>query len=167
MSRLFVISLLVVCASSCGEPARFRGSVRDLVPKQVGNYRLAGEVKPIDIAPATKYDNNALRLREGVNARYASPDQKYLSLQVINYSSAQDAEEARRRMQENIEKLLTQARITGSSKTNKERRVTGQRMIVQDFSPGIHEIIWTDTSLLYTLAGDNLELLLQFEKDLP
>src|SRR5215210_757014 len=113
MKRLLIILTLAALVSSCSKPAPFhsslpdepapvRGLVRGLVPTQVGEFKLKGEIKPIGFAPPNKYRNNELMPTEGVIARYEAPGRgAQLALQVVNYPSASAALQSVKQFEEN------------------------------------------------------------------
>ncbi len=167
MKRLFIIVTLAALMLSCGGPAPFRGSVRELVPQQVGEFKLTGEVKAVEVVPPDKNRSGALRPTEGVTARYEAPGAAQLSLQVINYSSAADAEQALKLMQENISKLGNGAKITEGTRTSGEQKTASRKLVIEGVAPGFHQVIWVNNSLLFLASGDNLKALLEFEQGLP
>lgn len=166
MKQLLMIVMLSALVSSCSKPAAFRGSIRDLVPKQVADFRLKGEVKAVDIAPTSNYQEGALRPTEGVMAQYETPGKGQLSLQVINYPSAADASKAFKETQENVSKLGNGAKLSEGTRTSGQHQAI-RKIVVEGIAPGFSEIIWVDGSLLYQVAGDNLNAILDFEKNLP
>lgn len=164
---LTVVVLAAFTAAACSRPAPFRGSVREKFPAQVGNFKLAGEVKPIQIPPPNKYQRGEGRPTEGANAGYNAADGRALKLQVVNYESAAAAAEALKLMQENISELHKDARTVNTARTNGAGRATGRRLTVENFVPQVHQIFWNDASLLYSVSGGDLKSLTEFEQSLP
>jgi DNA-directed RNA polymerase specialized sigma24 family protein len=107
--------MLAALMSSCSEPAPFRGSVRDLIPQQVGDFKLKGEIKSVSIAPLDKYQSGALRPTEGMIAQYEAPGGAQLSFQAVNYPSASDAAQALKQMEERCQKILSMIYLRDSA----------------------------------------------------
>jgi hypothetical protein len=167
MKLLLAIVVLAVSMQACGGSARFRGQVRDIIPQRAGNFTLAGEIKPMEMPPPDKYRSGAARPTEGANAQYELAGRTRVSLQLVNFASGDDAGVALKKMQDNIESLQSGAKVSESAKTNKAGKATGRRLVVENFQPGIHQIIWNDGSLFYAVSGDDLKLLTEFEQSLP
>jgi len=166
IKRLLIAVALFAALSACHDPAAFRGSMPDLIPQQVGDFKLAGQATPL--APVAGKDaGDALRPTEGVNARYEAPGRGPIGVQVVNYPSAADAERARKKMQENFENLQKGSQLGRSPKIDKEGKTVGQKLTVTDFAPGIHGVIWTNGSLLYVVTGDDLKAIEELEHGLP
>ena len=158
--------MLAALMSSCSEPAPFRGSVRDLIPQQVGDFKLKGEIKSVSIAPPDKYQSGALRPTEGMIAQYEAPGRSQLSFQVVNYPSASDAAQALKQTEENVKKLVNGAKLTESQRTGAKQGAT-RKIVVEGIAPGFHEVIWVNGSVIYQVSGDNLKSILEFEQGLP
>ena len=168
LSTLTAALLLLLVLTACGSaPERFQGSVRDLVPPQAGGFKLKGEVKPVPILPPGQYQKDALRPTEGAVAQYEAPDGSQLALQVVNYPSRDDALASLKAMRENVEKLETGAKVEQSPKRDGNGREVGQRLVVDNGGHGASRVVWTNGSLLYLIAGEKLDSLLEFEKNLP
>lgn len=152
---------------SCSEPPPYRGSVRDLVPAQVGNFKLKGELKPAAIGPPEQYKSGALRPTEGVVASYEGSESSAsspLTLQVTNYSSVADAGRVVKQTMENVVSLANGAKIEESPRKGS---ASDRRLAVEGISPGYHAVIWTRESVVYQVTGDNLNKVQEFEKSFP
>jgi hypothetical protein len=157
---------LTIAALSCSTSDRFHGSVAELFPKEVGRFKLHGEVRAVDIPPADS--SGALRPTEGAYARYESTEGNELTMQIINYSSVSDAAEALKTMRLNNEKLNSAAtKVSQSSRSNKAGKRTGEVLILEDPMTAIDQVVWTDGSLLYVISGKGSPTPMEFESNLP
>ncbi|HKP45678.1 MAG TPA: hypothetical protein VJT50_03700 [Pyrinomonadaceae bacterium] len=167
MKQLLIIVTVVALISSCRQPARVSGSIRNLIPQQVGNFKLQGEVKPVDIPPSDKYQSGALRPTEGLMAHYEASGGAQLFMQVINYPSASDAAQALNQMVENVRRSVGGAKVTESTRVDHEQKAPGRKVVVEGFAPGFHAVMWVDSSVFYQVSGKNLDAILEFERNLP
>jgi hypothetical protein len=167
MKQLLIIVVLAAFMSSCRGPAPFRGSVRDLVPREVGDFKLKGELKPISIAPPDQYQSGALRPTEGVIAQYEASGGAQLSFQVVNYPSAPDAGQALKQTEENVRKLGNGAKLTEGTRSGGRQGGASRKVVVEGIAPGFDEVLWVNGSVIYQVSGDNLKAILDFEQSLP
>ncbi|HEX8071362.1 MAG TPA: hypothetical protein VF546_15510 [Pyrinomonadaceae bacterium] len=169
MKQLLIIITLAVLSSACGASARrggaFSGSVRSLVPQQVGEFKLAGEVKALDIVRPNEYQGDAAPPTEGVSARYEAAGKTPLFFQVVNYRSAADAEHSLNQWKENVQKLGKGAKYSDAAVGAGPNAKPG--ILVEGLAPGMHQAVWVDRSLVYLLAGDNLQSIQAFQQSLP
>ncbi|HEX8843654.1 MAG TPA: hypothetical protein VF791_03370 [Pyrinomonadaceae bacterium] len=165
---LFIITLAALLAScSKSAPPPFRGQLRELIPQQVGDFKLTGEIKPLDIAQGER-PSGALRPTEGATARYETPMGSQLNLQVVNYLSAADAEQALKQMDENIRDLKNGAKVTEGTRTGGAGGAAGRKIVVEGLAPGVHSVMWVgNSSVLYLASGADLKVILEFEQKLP
>lgn len=179
MKQLLIIVMLAALMSSCSKPAPLHGSlpdepapvrvsVRDLVPQQVGEFKLKGEIKPVGFAPPNKYKDNSLVPTEGVLARYEAPgSEAQLALQIVNYPSESAALQSLRQWEENVKRLENGAKLTEGTRTGGKQEGANRKLIVEGIVPGYHEIIWANESVVYDLSGNNLKAVVEFEQNLP
>ena len=137
------------------------------MPQQVGDFKLKGEVKPVDIVPPNQYRGGAGRPIEGAVAQYEASNGTKLKLQVVKYSSASDADESLEQMVENVRNLAREAKVTEGTMTGRKQKSNSRKVVIEHIGPGFHAVMWVDTSLFYQVAGDNLEAALAFEQKLP
>lgn len=167
MKNLLLMIILVAFLSACSDPAAYRGSVRDLIPQQVGNFKLQGDPKPVGIAPPAKYVSGALRPTEAMVAQYEAPDRSKLSFEVVNYPSAADATRALNQMEENTKKLVSGAQLTESTRTGSKQQAAIRKLVIEGIAPGFDAVLWVNGSVSYQVSGDNLKAVLEFEQSLP
>jgi hypothetical protein len=168
MKRLLIMLTLAALVSSCSEPAPVRGLVRGLVPQQVGDFKLKGEIKPIGLAPPDKYKDNALIPTEGVIARYEAPaGGTQLALQIVNYPSASAALQSVKQFEANVGRLENGAKLTEGTRPGGKQGGASRKLIIEGIVPGFHQIVWVNESVIYELSGDNLQAVLEFEQNLP
>jgi hypothetical protein len=164
MKQLLIIIALAGLLSGCGGgPAPFSGSVRNLAPPQVGEFKLAGEVKAVDVGPRDKYRSGPVPT-EGISARYEAAGKTPLYFQLINYQSAADAEQAFNLWKENVPRLGNGAKY---SETNVGAGKPRRGIMIEGLAPGMNQAVWVDGSLLYHVAGANLQSIQAFEQSLP
>lgn len=165
MKQLFGILFLLTFVCACNEsPAPYTGSLRNLVPQQVGSFKLKGELKPAPIVPEGQSKSGALRPVEGLLAQYETSGGAPLTVQVTNYSSVSDAGKAFKQMVANVVSVGNGAKVSESARDGKE---AGRKTIIEGIAPGYHGALWTNTSVLFQVSGDNLKTVEEFERSFP
>ena len=138
--------------------------MRDLVPAQVGSFKLKGELKPAAIGPPEQYKSEALRPTEGVVAQYETSGSSPLTLQVTNYSSVSDAGRVLKQTMENVVRQGSGAKINEAPRNGS---ASERRLVIEGIAPGYHAVIWTRESVVFQVSGDNLKSVEEFEKSFP
>ena len=141
--------------------------MRELLPQQVGDFKLQGEVKPVGIAPLNNYESGALRPTEGLTAQYEAPGGARVILQVLNYPSAADSGRALKQIEENVRNLSNGAKLSEDTRAGDGQKAASRKIVVEGIAPGFDEVIWVDDSVLYQVSGDKLNAVLEFERKLP
>ncbi|HBB89344.1 MAG TPA: hypothetical protein DC047_17200 [Blastocatellia bacterium] len=165
MKRCLAIIGLMIASLSCSPANRFNGPVSNLFPKEVGRFKLRGEVKAVDVPPPDS--SGALRPTDGAYAQYESTGGDELTMQIVNYNSAADAEEALKKMRENMQNLNSAAKLSQSARSNKAGKNTGDVLILEDTRTAIDQVLWTDGSLLYVISGKGSAAPMEFESNIP
>jgi hypothetical protein len=166
--KLLRLTLVVAAlTASCSDSNVFRASMKELMPQAVGSFRLLGEVRPVAIAASTKTGLNSRVPKEGLAAHYQREDKTQVNLQVINYASAADAQQALQQMENDFSQPQYGAKLSKANRRKRSRGKALRKLIVDDVPPGTHMILWVDRSLLYQVSGNNSTAVQIFEEDLP
>lgn len=162
MKKLSIIIILATLVLSCSKSPSFTGPLRDVVPAQVGSFKMKDVLQSIPIAPPEQYQSGTLHPTENVLAKYETNGSGLVTLQVTNYPSASDAEKALQQIAENTKGLGNGAKVNESAGKRSSRKV-----VIAGITPGYHAVLWTKTSVLFQVSGDNLKNVEEFEQSFP
>ena len=162
MKQLSLIIIFATLVLSCSKSPSFSRPLRELVPAQVGSFKMKDVLKSIPIAPPEQYQSGALHPTEQVVAQYETAGSSPVTLQVTNYPSAADAEKALQQMVENAKSLGNGAKVNESA-----GKRSGKKVVIEGVTPGYHAVLWTNVSVLFQVSGDNLKNVQDFEQSFP
>ena len=179
----FVVMSLCLVGMSCSGSALenpHKGSLVSLLPEKVGKYGRNPDIHtPRHLAVGVEYYQQSLNGTDALGTEYWVSDDKSknLGIIVVNFSSAEGAKEALKKLQKWLyegQGKPANAKIKEGAK-RKGFSSVGERFEMCKESGGgckVSEIIWTNGSVLFILSATLNELnrgtdLLDFESEFP
>ena len=154
--------LLVACTGTSLNP--YKGSLNDLLPKQVGQYKLVNTSVPP--TPEGGHLRVTFKFSDVLVADYQRSDtNEHIGLLVLNYPSADNAVYGWRRQQE----YLTAEggpRMTTREEPTTKKGSAGKLLVWDGHGFGTPGVAWTNGSVLF-LVQDDLSTALAFESIFP
>lgn len=155
LRKYFFVCLAVVVTGACSSgslPDPYKGTWDELMPKQVGNYKM-------DDFQAMDNQRKASGVIGGVQANYKLPDGKTVFFSVINFYSADAAKEHLHMLEQREWSGRTLLKSTDGPKKKGWSQV-GDRVEVTEDVPGkkkVSIVLWTNGSVMFMASNVRME----------
>jgi hypothetical protein len=147
--------------SPTAQPTPFQGSLLEILPQQVGNYRRS----EVDKVTEVKDKLNASDALVGVYQRMDGGEE--LQHLIASFPSVERAEEGLRKYKEEAVRESGSNVVEEGNKTNSEGARLGNRLFITAEQREKVLLLWTNGPLLYGVISRQRSEAVEFEKNYP
>lgn len=155
-------------SAGTGIPPVYEGSLADLMPESVGNFKKESQETPPPPAEFRKFDPKA-----SIQAMYRSSNGQLVRVRAINFGDRGDAGGAFSQIKDQFEAAeKSSGRFSGPTPTFNPRSKdgsNGNRWEICDYQPGgrcFKKLLLTNGSVMFAISGNENDAL-DFEKNFP